>query len=43
MAARKDWQGTGGALAVAALINPVSDDMAIVGGAPVRPARTVAS
>jgi hypothetical protein len=39
---RNDWQGTGGAPTDAAETNPMSDDMVVVGGAPVRPARKVA-
>ena len=40
--ARNDWQGTGGVPTVAAATNPMSDDMVVVGRAPVRPARKVA-
>jgi hypothetical protein len=41
--APKDWQGTGGASAIAAKTKSVSDNMEVVGRAPVRPARMVTS
>jgi hypothetical protein len=41
--APKDWQGTGGAPPIAAKTKSVSDNMEVVGRAPVCPARMVTS